>query len=303
MTEKQNKYETDADKLAENGYAKEAVEMLGQGYDQPAAVIDPPRTVQSLGGDGLADYKIWGWVKISANFIVHIKLLKGAKLAIWQTVALSIDESGECDLSVNEISNLTGYSRSEVIESLKELDGMGYLSAKKSSGRKSLYKPEFAARGVLQPSDQSRKSTGLVSTVAPAENQSSPAIEKRRPSIKRVKRVNIYPDFMNMSVSEAMQLPTIRMYHLATNYFPGSLTWELIHKTITENNLRAERIHSAAVEWRSRGFKLENIAGILDWAVNGIPENKPNINRPQKSTSPNKNDAVTKRLEEIANGE
>ena len=167
------------------------------GNESQAATISPPRTIMALSDGGLIEYNVWGWVKISANFIKHIKKLKGAKLSIWQTMALSIDENGECSLSSNELAELTGYSRSEVIESQKELDGMGYLTVTKKSGKRNIYKPEFAARGYnspteepVQKNDQSRKTTSPVPSLESASDQSSLSEEKSDPSIKRVKRVN-----------------------------------------------------------------------------------------------------------------
>ncbi len=69
---------------------------MGAGYnEQPAVIIDPPRTVKALRDKGLIEYQVWGWVKKSAKFVAHIKILKGAKLAIWDTISLTIDESGK----------------------------------------------------------------------------------------------------------------------------------------------------------------------------------------------------------------
>ena len=112
MTEQQPNYITEAE---------EAIQMLGAGYEN-AAEIHPPKIIRAIKDKGLAEYKVWGWVKISANFIHHINKLKGAKLAIWQVIALSIDENGECNLSIQEIALLSGYSYSETHASLKELD-------------------------------------------------------------------------------------------------------------------------------------------------------------------------------------
>lgn len=170
---------------------------------QPAAIIESPRTVLAL-SEGLVDYKVWGWVKISAKFIAHIKRLKGAKLAVWQTMALSINEYGECELSAKELAEMTGYSRSEIIESQKELDEMGYLTVTKSNGKKNIYKPEFAARGEnaptsepVQKNDQSRKTTSPVTPLETANDQSSPSEGNSDPSFNRVKRVNTAYHFEN----------------------------------------------------------------------------------------------------------
>lgn len=159
--------------------------------DQPAAIIESPRQVLALSETGLIDYRVWGWVKISAKFIAHIRKLKGAKLAVWQTMALSINEFGECELSAKELASMTGYSRSEIIESQKELDKMGYLSVTRSKGKMNIYKPEFAARGGNIPTDEPVQKNDQSSP--PFEfsgNQSSPSMEKSDPSFNRVKRVN-----------------------------------------------------------------------------------------------------------------
>lgn len=187
--EDQAEYKTEID---------DAMEMMGAGYDnnQPAAIIDSPRKVVALGENGLFEYQVWGWVKMSAKFISHIRKLKGAKLAIWNVIALSINGFGECDLSATDIAKLTGYSESETRETIRELDGMGYLTVTRRAGRKSIYKPAFAARSSnnpteetyqpLQKSDPSRKATPPVILEG---YPSSPSLETRTPSIKSIKEV------------------------------------------------------------------------------------------------------------------
>lgn len=170
-------------------YLTEAEEMLGKGY-QPAAIIESPRIVRELTDNGLRDRMAWGWVKISAKFISHIRLLRGAKLAIWQCLSLSIDETGKCSLTIKEISTMTGYSHTEVIDSIRELQEMGYLGVDKS-GKKNIYIPEFAARGNgNDPTETVKKldSTGLESSPV-YQNESSPAEEKSISSYKELKEL------------------------------------------------------------------------------------------------------------------
>ena len=57
MSEDKQDYVTEAD---------EALQMLGKGYDN-AAEIHPPKNIQALRDNGLTDYKVWGWVKMSAS--------------------------------------------------------------------------------------------------------------------------------------------------------------------------------------------------------------------------------------------
>lgn len=191
MSQKQAAYETAADDLAESGHIEDAVEMLGRGYnDQPAAIIDPPRTLKALHDRGLTEYRAWGWVKMSAKFIAHLKPLKGAKLAIWQCIALSIDETGTCKMTLKEIGALTDYSHTEVISSLKELEGSGYLTINKD-GKTNIYQPVFVARGDEKPQETLVKK---LDSTPQNQYESSPAIGNSTPSIKRVKRVNTNQD-------------------------------------------------------------------------------------------------------------
>lgn len=151
-----------------------------------AAEIHPPKTIQVIQDKGLVEYRVWGWVKISAKFISHIKRLRGAKLSIWQVLACSIDENGKCSLTIKELCELTGYSHTEVLDSLKELDEMGYLSIDRS-GKKNLYTPEFAARGIdRNPSETLVKK--LDSTPV-YQVESTPLLEKSASSIKELKEL------------------------------------------------------------------------------------------------------------------
>jgi len=242
--------------------------------EQPAAIIDTRRTVTALRGGGLVEQNVWGWVKMSAKFISHIRHLKGAKLAVWNVVALTISESGKCELSVAEIAELAGYSTSETRATIAELWEMGYMTVASKSGKRNIYSPEFVARAASNPTDRPLQETctPLVGTSKCADDPTSPSIGNSAPSIKRVKRVNIYPDFSQMSVMEAQGQATLQLYRKATDFFPGSLVWEMVHNTITENSLTYEKIHAAAVAWEAQGFKRENVKGILEWAINGVPD-------------------------------
>jgi len=153
---------------------------------QPAAIIDPPRVVRSLQDGGLADYQVWGWVKTSAKFRAHIKILRGAKHDIWHYLALGVDEHGKCKETIKEICEGTGYSHTEVINTLRELDEMGYLSIQKDH-KGNEYTPEFVARGENKPSESAVKkveSTPVYQVESTTPLQIPPTIPLR------VKRVN-----------------------------------------------------------------------------------------------------------------
>lgn len=252
MSEPEPTYETET---------ADALEMLGKGYDsQPAAIIESPRKAMALSDAGLTDYQVWGWVKISAKFIAHIKRLKGAKLAIWQTIALSIDADGECKLSANEIAEITGYSRSEVLESQKELDEMGYLTVSKKSGKRNIYKPEFAARSSNSPTtepknDQSRKTTGPVLPLESAADQSSPSEVNSIPSYKELKElIKRKPDFLDGEIHFKLKPELIR--RAVKQYFRINVDWETKYarqwiEWVVKEDITAEQMSRAAESWKA----------------------------------------------------
>jgi hypothetical protein len=88
-------------------------------------------------------------------------------------------------------------------------------------------------------------------------------------------------DFKNMTVGEARKVPTLKLYIDATEQFPSSVLWETVHNTITEKALTFEQLRSAAVAWIGKGYRPENVTGILEWAVNGIPVNGNGSKSPQ----------------------
>lgn len=104
---------------------------------------------------------------------------------------------------------------------------------------------------------------------SPREGSPSPREGKNKP-IKKLKD-SLTHDFAKMTVQEAMRVPTLRMYFSATGYFPGSGVWFAVDKFMRENNLTAEQIETASTAWQLRGFKRENIEGILQWARDGVP--------------------------------
>lgn len=163
-------------------------EQEGCKTESKAAIIERPRTVHAVGEQGLEDYQLYGWVKMSAKFCSHIKRLRGAKLSIWLCLALNIDEDGECKLTQKEICEMTGYSHTEVIDSINEIDIMGFLSVDRG-GKKNLYRPVFVSKGKGNSPGKETLVKKLDST--PADSlESSPSLEDSVPtSIKKKKDI------------------------------------------------------------------------------------------------------------------
>jgi hypothetical protein len=105
-------------------------------------------------------------------------------------------------------------------------------------------------------------------------------------------------DFRNMTVGQARKVPAIKLYIEATEQFPASVLWETVHNTITEKALTFEQLRSAAVAWIGKGYRPENVTGILEWAENGIPAS---ANGPKSGpeTRPAVNDAAVEATKKL----
>ncbi len=249
-----------------------------QGYTtQPAAIIDPPRVVRSLQDGGLADYQVWGWVKTSAKFRAHIRILRGAKHDIWHYLALGVDEFGKCKETIKEICEGTGYSHTEVINTLRELDEMGYLSIQKGS-KGNVYTPEFVARGERKPTESAVKK---VESTTVYQVESTPSLEES-PSIPlRVKRVNTTKQVQGIEAAmfgdRAVTESDLPIGDEALKAFerdmqcPGSWSWypakssdetawkalrEFVIKLYQQDNKAFEKYYTWARDPFARGAKL-----------------------------------------------
>lgn len=105
---------------------------------------------------------------------------------------------------------------------------------------------------------------------SPHEASPSPREVKNKP-IKKLKDSLSSDDFAKMSVREAMRVPTLNLYFRATGFFPSSAVWAIVDAFLKEHPLTHEQINCAYAAWMMRGYRQENIEGILDWALNGVP--------------------------------
>jgi hypothetical protein len=234
---------------------EEALTMLGVGYDkaQPSVILQPKRKGIALMDSGLEEYDVWGWVKVSANFINHIGLFSGANLKCWLVIALAIDESGKCKLTIKQLQLLTKLSHTEVINSTKELEAAGYLQVKRGA-RGNEYTPIFAARGIGNDPETVVKKveSTLVDSV-----ESTPSLEELHPSINRVKRVNtpqpIKKDAVDWAIDFERKPAGIRKAF--ADYFKLTPNWEAKYNRqflewSVEQNITPEQIKAAAELWR-----------------------------------------------------
>jgi len=170
----------------------------------------------------------------------------------------------EVKLSIRTIARFTGLTVNSVMEGARQAESHGLIERYIDGNKTTLWRAVVS----VVPT-KTRRLSRRDADVSPTETQFP--LKDIKDSIKERERPL---DFESMSIEQAKKVPTLRMYWRATEFWPGSLLWEYIHNTITQHSLLAETIRAAAIEWQSRGYRQENIKGILEWAINGIPPGK-----------------------------
>jgi hypothetical protein len=160
-------------------YITEATEMLGKGYE-----IHAPAVVMEMGeGFHLQQVENEAWVKISTSFKKVMPYLKGANLAVFIAISLSINDKGECFPGIDTLADCTGYSRRAVFDAIRELEQTGFLTITHGVKKSNLYHVNaFAAFGDTQPESAELSPTSRGAKTAPATDSAKIApVQKTTP--------------------------------------------------------------------------------------------------------------------------
>lgn len=183
---------------------------------------------------------------------------------------------GVCKASQDRIADELGLSRATINTHLSKLVEHGYLEDLTPDLLGLPHQYRDTGKASLSISFTGGVSKNLTPTSQKTLHPPVKNIDTKKELKKEIKeREPEKPrtlDFSNMTVKDARQLPTLKMYADATEFFPGSVIWEFVHTFITDNKMTAEKIKEAAISWTLAGYKRENVKGILEWALNGIPE-------------------------------
>ncbi len=249
-------------------YITDAKQMLGAGYE-PAAVIEQPRSRMVL-RESLGEEWTVAWVKLSTAFKPHIKNLRGAPLAVWLYISLSINEKGIAFPGIRTIAEDTGYSHQGVLDAIKELEGKGYLLVRRGERRFNIYEPEFAAIGrtnepsesvnlVDESSELSQVSPPNESTFSPNESSGLDLNKKNKKEL----------DLVDLELSK---LPAMSLRKAVSEYFKLNTNWETKYNRqwmewAVDTGITAEQIARAADTWRMDkqfNWQVPTLKGIFE---------------------------------------
>lgn len=250
-------------------YVTEAMELL---KGEPAAIIEQPRARYIL-RDGMDEQWTVAWVKMSTAFKPHIKELRGAPLAVWLFICLSINQKGVAFPGIRTIADETGYSHQGVLDAIKTLEEKGYLIVKRGERRFNIYKPEFAAIGQTNEPSQSVNSVDSSfslerSTFSPEE--SSPLdLNKNNKNKQDTGKTSTFKDpmwdLLHGKESDPEQIQSIEQVHnvalrleegLRRGQFPETPAAQKVYKWVLAREKEGQPLEKF-IAWAMDGKRAE----------------------------------------------
>ena len=127
-----------------------------------------------------------GWVKFLASFRNNtLKKLRGAKLAVFLSIGLHVNDHGQSFPGIATIAKETGYSKGEVMETVTELENIpGLLLVDRKQGRKNIYTPSFVAYGKRKPVGETPTTFDKAVGVKPETGRAYPHSKKSEEEVK-----------------------------------------------------------------------------------------------------------------------
>lgn len=219
---------------------------------------------------------------------------------------------GRCTEGLETTAKKCNMSEGKASETRQSLADKGWIALQKVSMDKGRYRfivtvidrwienfARYSGLSIEDIAEQVKKASASPREPIPSPREASPSpSEGKKELLKNLKDSLTGAHFSEMTVQEARQVPTLKMYAEATDFFPGSVVWEYVHNFVLTNKLTIEQIKTAAVAWSLRGYRKENVEGILQWARDGVPEKQktPKQNKTSKNSQSGKTDIIDKVL-------
>jgi len=192
-------------------YLSDALEMSGL----PIMEIEPPsrQVIQTEQGE-FRTATTTGWIKFGIAFRNVMHKLKGAKLAVFMSICLHVNDKGESWPEIRTIATETGYDKDTVCNAVNELREIpGLMAVVARAGRSNMYYPAYAVYGKHNTNPPVKPPRGKTT---PGENLGVPP-GKIRTEVEPISRINIISDDKETSSLESKNTnpeihPAVKFY-------------------------------------------------------------------------------------------
>lgn len=154
-------------------------------HGEPVVQFEKPSEQIIETEEGYEIVESLGWIKFSAAFRERmLGVLKGAKLSIFISICLHLNENGESFPGISTIARETGYHRDTVMVEIQEMETIpGLMKVLREKGKVNHYRPAFVAKG------KGNQPVGKIRPVGtPVEVSSTPFAKTSRGNLDSNKR-------------------------------------------------------------------------------------------------------------------
>jgi DNA-binding MarR family transcriptional regulator len=152
---------------------KDALEMLGAGYDHPSLEIHHSETVIRRRGKKLVEEIIPAFVKISTNFKSELHDIDSNALKVWLYIALSINRNTEqAHPGIRTLADACNLDKDTVSRAIKRLEALELLRVDRDTKKYNIYEiPEYVSANTKE---KTVPMEGTVKESVPTETKSVP---------------------------------------------------------------------------------------------------------------------------------
>ena len=247
---------------------RDALEMIGL----PIVQYETPgqQTIETEAG--LETVETLGWVKFSTAFRKNfLSQLKGAKLSVFISISLHVNNQGRSFPGIKTIAKDTGYSRDEVMETIAELEAIpGLLIVSRQMGRKNVYLPAFVSFGKnTKPVVVSPTGSGFPLKPVVVKRQTSSGF----PDSKKIEEESIKEKYRGQARAKDPRSahPAIQAFREVTQRYPPKVNFDRVIASLSDTP-DLEKLKTAFEGWCARGYNPANL-NWLDWYRDGVPQN------------------------------
>ena len=245
--------EDQADYITES---KEALEMLGKGYDDPSVEIEPARTVVERRGAEFKEIERAAFVKISTSFKGELVGMSDAALKVWLFISLSVNrKTGRANPGLRTIAAALGKGVNTIRECLTELESLGLLLVDRNSKKYNIYEPTnyvSANRSDVSEPDTVEKSVSENSESVSENSESvsaSQILNQRNQNKPELRKPDLLDGILKYHLHPKAIQDSIRDYFKLTPNWEAKYNRQFMEWSM-EQGISPEQIKQAAELWR-----------------------------------------------------
>lgn len=251
--------------MSETDEIKDAMEMLGAGYDHPSLEIHHSETVIRRRGQKLIEEVIPAFIKISTNFKSELHDIDANALKVWLYIALSINRNTEqAHPGIRTLADACNLDKDTVSRAIKRLEALGLLKVDRDKTKYNIYEiPEYVSANKTVPIE------GTITKTVPTEAKTVPIQSETVPTSWGLNQINQREPDLIATTSKEKESKTSRFSDATRQNIieRGDPAWSIMVGTSSEE-IAAQNQKVLAAKEATDCFERELSFNPLPWDSN-----------------------------------